>query len=224
MLSSAGITCHPRHRPRAHPTRSFITDRRIPLQSGQINPDIDEDIIDDWSDAVEDVFWPDKKARSNFYSQFGATDVFFLLPNSVDSAISESVAGDIILIAIAVVVICSFVGVVFFLRDAVFTRSSLALLGCLCIALSIGSGFGLSFYLGIPFTSITQVRPCLAVPQRPASPCVVDIRRSAFQCATCARSPGASGKPQHSPHTAKLLCGSCPTAHTCSLFWTTRRG
>lgn len=130
------------------------------LQAGRINPDLNDGIVGDWNDAVEGVFWPDSKgARAAFYAAFTATNVHFLLPDSVDSAVSEAFAGDNILIAIAVVVICLFVGVVFFLRDAVFTRSSLALLGCLCIALSVGAGFGFSFYLGIPFTSITQVRP-----------------------------------------------------------------
>lgn len=143
-----------------HPRCPRLHGRLTPapaLQAGQIDPDLDDGVIDKWNDAVEDVFWADgSDTFAAFSTRFAAVDLHFLLPNSVDSAISESVAGDIILIAIAVVVICTFVGVVFFIRDAVFTRTTLALLGCLCIALSIGAGFGLSFYLGVPFTSITQ--------------------------------------------------------------------
>eukprot|EP00892_Ulva_mutabilis_P004763 jgi/Ulvmu1/2659/UM014_0114.1 len=128
--------------------------------SGRVDPNADPAVMELWHYAVEGAFWPDSTAaRAAFHSRFTATDLFFFLPRSVISAVDASITGAIDLVAIAVVVICTFVSLVFFRRDTVFTRSSLALLGCLCIALSIGAGFGLSFYLGVPFTSVTQVLP-----------------------------------------------------------------
>ena len=46
---------------------------------------------------------------------------------------------------------------VLFVRDAVHSKLSLALVGITTVALSIGASFGLSLYLQIPFTSLSQV-------------------------------------------------------------------
>ena len=69
----------------------------------------------------------------------------------------ESVGGDIPLIAVAVAVISTFCVLALFVRDRVANRTSLALLGILTVCLSISAGFGLSLYLSIPFTTLSQV-------------------------------------------------------------------
>jgi hypothetical protein len=129
------------------------------LQSGNVSPSIPIELVEDWSGDIEDIFWPSGAARRAFYDQFPALRVHFTTPDSYDRAVAESVAGDIPLLAIAVVVICAFTTVAMSVRDTVYTRTSLSFLGIANIILSITSGFGLSLLLTIPFTSLHQVLP-----------------------------------------------------------------
>lgn len=66
-------------------------------------------------------------------------------------------AGDIPLIAVAFTVIMIFATLVLFVKDRVYSKVSLALVGITTVALSIGAAFGLSLYFTIPFTSLSQV-------------------------------------------------------------------
>lgn len=120
------------------------------MQRGVVSPEISDDLNKDWSTDVEDVLDPGPSLSTIKY--------FFNVPKSVDNAIAESIGGDIPLIGIAVIVICSFSAAALFVRDKVYSKVSLALLGILTVTLSIAAGFGLSLYLSIPFTSLSQVR------------------------------------------------------------------
>jgi hypothetical protein len=51
-----------------------------------------------------------------------------------------------------------FTCLVLFVKDTVYSKITLALVAVATVALSIGAAFGLSLYLQIPFTSISQVR------------------------------------------------------------------
>ena len=113
----------------------------------------------DWSKDVEEVIEPD----SNQKPKLSTINYYFTVPTSIDNAIGESVGGDIALIAVAFIVICTFTCIALFIRDRVYNRTSLALLGIATVGLSISSGFGLSLYFGIPFTSLSQVRVSVLV-------------------------------------------------------------
>lgn len=119
------------------------------MQRGAVSPDISSDLNSDWGADVEEFLEPGPALSTVKY--------YFGVPTSVDNAIAESVGGDIPLIAVAVVVICVFAAGALFVQDRVYSHVSLALLGILTVTLSISAGFGLSLYLGIPFTSISQV-------------------------------------------------------------------
>jgi hypothetical protein len=68
--------------------------------------------------------------------------------------------GDIPLIAAAVAMIMTFTCLALFVKDTVHSKLTLAIVAVATVALSIGSAFGLSLYLQIPFTSLSQVRCC----------------------------------------------------------------
>ena len=132
------------------------------LQTGVVAPDADDTLVDDWALDMEEALEP---GAANAPS-FSTLNYYFATPNSIDAAISKSVSGDIPLIAIAITVICVFCSIALFVKDKVANRTSLALLGIVAICLSISAGFGLSLYLSIPFTTLSQVcfqprYPCL---------------------------------------------------------------
>ena len=116
-------------------------------------------VVDSWSDTVEETFWADGGARTAFFAQFPNIRVRFAAPNSIDSAISESVTDNFGIIVAAVAVISVFVVAVVVVRGRIFVRTTLGLLGLLSVALSISAGLGLSLLIGIPFTTVTQVLP-----------------------------------------------------------------
>lgn len=123
------------------------------MQNGVVAPDVDDSAVEDWSSDLEEALEP---GTSNAPS-FSSINYYLSTPFSIDSAIGESVGGDIPLIAVAVAVICTFCVLALFVRDRVANRTSLALLGILTVCLSISAGFGLSLYLSIPFTTLSQV-------------------------------------------------------------------
>jgi Niemann-Pick C1 protein len=130
------------------------------LQQVRIDPSLNSDIVDAWSSAVERKFWPNSKGgRRRFYEQFQNIRVFFAAPNSIDSAIAASVADNYGLVAIAVIAICIFVVCVLVVRGRIFVRTTLGIMGLFSVGLSIGAGFGLSLFIGLPFTTVTQVLP-----------------------------------------------------------------
>lgn len=123
------------------------------MQQGIVEPDLEDSVVLDWSTAIEDALEPGTSRAPTLDN----INYYISAPNSIDNAIGKSVGGDIPLIAVAVVVICAFCILALFVKDRVANRTSLALLGILTVMLSISSGFGLSLYLTIPFTSLSQV-------------------------------------------------------------------
>ena len=128
------------------------------MQASPFAPGTTADATTEWTRAAEDTLFP---SGSN-----GATAVdtqrmrvLFDGPSSIDFAIEASVANDIPLVAAAISVICVVAVGAMFVRDRVFGRTSLALLGIVSVCLSIGAGFGICAAIGIPFTTITQVLP-----------------------------------------------------------------
>jgi hypothetical protein len=130
------------------------------VQEASIDPNIDATVVDKWSSAVEDAFWPTKeRQRRRFYNQFPGINVFFLTPNSIDNAIGKSVSSNYPLVGAAAVLVAIFVIGVLFVRGRFFVRSMLGVVGILGVALSIGAGFGIALLIGLPFTTVTQVLP-----------------------------------------------------------------
>jgi hypothetical protein len=125
------------------------------VQVGLVSPEISDELNSDWSVDVEDVLDPDSDSPRR--PQLQVINYYFSAPTSVDRAIGESVGGDILLVAVAFIVICLFTIIALFVRHKVYNRGSLALLGIFTVGLSIAAGFGLSLYLSIPFTSLSQV-------------------------------------------------------------------
>ena len=128
------------------------------VQAASIGPQIDDDLVEAWSEDVEALIWSDG-STAKFGAQFPALTISFITPNSIDFAIGESVAGDIQLVSISIVLICVLAIAALFLRDRVFSRASLAACGILSVMLSVASGFGICLAIGIPFTSLSQARP-----------------------------------------------------------------
>lgn len=126
---------------------------RVCMQSGVLDPDLDDDVVEDWSESVEDALEPGTSRAPTL----DTINYYISAPDSIDSAIAESVGSDQGLIAVAIIVIFVFCTLALFVKDKVANRTSLALLGILTVILSVGSGFGLSLYLTIPFTSLTGV-------------------------------------------------------------------
>jgi hypothetical protein len=128
------------------------------LQAVVLDQKLDDALVVKWSQDVEAKLWPgDSSAKID--KAYPAIRTLFSTPKSIDFAIGYSVGNDIYLIAIAITVICLFTVLALLVPDYVFTRTSLAFLGILCVSLSISSGFGLALLLGIPFTTLTQVLP-----------------------------------------------------------------
>lgn len=123
------------------------------MQNGIVSPDADETAVELWSKEIEEALEP---GTANSPS-FSTINYYFATPSSIDEAIAQSVGGDIPLIGVAIIVICGFCVLALFVKDKVANRTSLALLGIMTVCLSIAAGFGLGFYLSIPFTSISQV-------------------------------------------------------------------
>jgi hypothetical protein len=73
------------------------------------------------------------------------------------SAVCASAAKDIPLIAVAFAVIMTFTGLMLFVKDTVHSKLSLSIVAVATVALSIGAAFGLSLYMSIPFTGLSQV-------------------------------------------------------------------
>ena len=93
---------------------------------------------------------------------------------SFSDEFTRAILVDIPLVPVVFVVISGFTCLVFFRRDAIHSRCWLGLGAVFCVLLSIMSGFGLLFLLGVPFTSMTQVRfrfPCQLARFRAKEPC-----------------------------------------------------
>lgn len=125
-----------------------------PLQATTIAPEVSTALVEEATFAIEDLLTP-----AAFPDSLAHTRVFFDMPTSIDNAIGESIGGDAPFIAVAVFVICIFVVLALFVRDRVFTRTSLAFCGIASVCLSISSTFGFSVLIGIPFTGLSTILP-----------------------------------------------------------------
>lgn len=128
------------------------------MQAGAFAPETTRDATVEWTLAAEDALFPSGN-NGAIAVDTRRVRVLFDGPRSIDLAIGASVANDIALIAAAISVICAVAVGAMFVRDRVFGRTSLALLGIVSVCLSIGAGFGICAAIGIPFTTITTVLP-----------------------------------------------------------------
>jgi Patched family len=130
------------------------------MQTIFIDPSQDAQIVRAWSSAVESTFWPSSHGRRRaFYANFPAIRVAFMAPESINSAIQASVSSSYGLVAAAVLAICAFTIAVLFVRGRAFERTLLGIVGLVSVTLSIGAGFGTALFIGLPFTTVTQVLP-----------------------------------------------------------------
>lgn len=80
---------------------------------------------------------------------------------SLGREFTRAIEKDIPLVPLVFVVMSLFTASVFVKRDPVQSRAGLGFAAVVAILLSIASGFGLLFCIGVPFTSITQLLPFL---------------------------------------------------------------
>ena len=99
------------------------------------------DLKDLWEKEPGNVFRVEAFAQRSFSDEF-----------------TRAVVSDIPLVPAVFVVMSIFTCAVFFRRDWVFSRSLLGYGAVVCVLLSIMTGYGLLFLIGVPFTSMTQVR------------------------------------------------------------------
>lgn len=78
---------------------------------------------------------------------------------SYDIEFTRAINTDLILVPFVVLIMSVFTCLVFYKSDRVQSRSLLGLGSVAAVGLSLMSGFGLMFVVGIPFTSMTQLLP-----------------------------------------------------------------
>jgi len=81
--------------------------------------------------------------------------------NGIKNGLMNSIVHDLPLIGAVFLVMITFNGIIFFKFDRIQSRSLLGLGGVATIVLSLMSGFGVLFMVGIPFTPMTMVIPFL---------------------------------------------------------------
>jgi Patched family len=91
---------------------------------------------------------PDSPYRLEFY-------MFTTVPSELTRAITQ----DLPLIPLVFAIMSAFTCIVFLRTDIVQSRGLLGLGSVVTILLSITSGFGLAFIIGLPFTSMTSILP-----------------------------------------------------------------
>ena len=100
-----------------------------------------------WETEPNNVFRVETFAQRSFADEF-----------------TRAIVNDIPLVPAVFVVMSVFTCVVFFRRDWVYSRSLLGFGAVVCVLLSIMTGYGLLFLIGVPFTSMTQVSSAHAPP------------------------------------------------------------
>eukprot|EP00753_Platysulcus_tardus_P010713 PLAT2988.1.p1 GENE.PLAT2988.1~~PLAT2988.1.p1 ORF type:complete len:963 (+),score=426.36 PLAT2988.1:284-2890(+) len=99
-------------------------------------------------------------------TQFGGREdvtVHWLTLNSIESELQRSLRSDIMLFVLAPILMTIFTCAVLGKLDWVAGRKMLGCAGLLSVGLSVGMSIGLSSVLGVPFTSVTQIVPFLAL-------------------------------------------------------------
>ncbi|XP_066914671.1 patched domain-containing protein 3-like [Clytia hemisphaerica] len=90
--------------------------------------------------------------------------LYLLTGRSTDDGISESSGGDISLVAVSITLMCTFATVVLFrLRNRVNGHVTVGFAGIGCIALGIGSGFGMVMLSGQYFVAFVGTLPFLVL-------------------------------------------------------------
>ena len=105
------------------------------------------DLKDAWEAEPNNIFRVETFAQRSFADEF-----------------TRAIVNDIPLVPAVFVVMSVFTCVVFFRRDWVYSRSLLGFGAVVCVLLSIMTGYGLLFLIGVPFTSMTQVSSAHAPP------------------------------------------------------------
>ena len=100
-----------------------------------------EELKDLWETEANNPYRVDYFAQRSFADEF-----------------TRAIVTDIPLVPAVFIVMSIFTCVVFFRRDWVHSRSTLGFGAVTCVLLSILTGYGLLFIIGVPFTSMTQVR------------------------------------------------------------------
>ena len=115
-----------------------------------------DDAIDFEFDAVESILelrerW--EKDSSSILSLEVYTDTSFDL--EFERALDE----DFILVPFVFILMGVFTAAVFYKRDPVLARSMMGFGAVVSVLLSLMSGYGILFIIGVPFTSLTQILP-----------------------------------------------------------------
>lgn len=99
--------------------------------------------------AIQDAWIdePNNKFRVEYFAERSFADEF-----------ARAIVSDIPLVPAVFTIMSIFTCIVFFRRDAVYSRSLLGFGATVCVLLAIMAGYGIMFILSIPFTSMTQVR------------------------------------------------------------------
>ena len=83
---------------------------------------------------------------------------FFTL-QSYDTEFMRAINNDLVLVPVVGFVMAAFTCMVFFKRDRVQSRSLLGIGSVVTIVMSLMTGYGLMFTIGLPFTNMTQILP-----------------------------------------------------------------
>jgi len=108
------------------------------------------------SDAIDAILDLDKKWE-NENGNIWRVEVF--AERSFDDEFGRAIVADIPLVPAVFIVMSIFTCIVFFRYDAVFSQSLLGFGAVVGVLLSIMTGYGLLFLIGVPFTSMTQILP-----------------------------------------------------------------
>lgn len=130
---------------------SFFMIIGLPLWGKNNQPpgDFELQLIDVMSDLQNDL----KGQPNNPYR------VEFVALRSYSDELMRAIAQDFPLIPFVFLIMSIFTCAVFWRKDSIQSRSMLGVGSVFTIAMSLMSGFGLAFLIGIPFTSMTQMLP-----------------------------------------------------------------
>ena len=115
-----------------------------------------DDAIDFEAKAIDAILTLRDQLKSEGGNDFHL-DIY--ADSSFDEEFYRAIIDDIKLVPVIFIIVTIFTCYVFSRWDWVFSRSLLGFGAVASVLLSIMSGYGLVFYIGIPFTGITQILP-----------------------------------------------------------------
>ena len=115
----------------------------------------DEDGALDIEQLVIDLLTPIKEAADA--DQNSPYRVDFFVQRSFSDEFTRAIVDDIPLVPIVFIVMSVFTSIVFIRRDWVYSRALLGFGAVISVLLSIMTGYGILFTIGVPFTSMAQV-------------------------------------------------------------------